>query len=533
MQTYDVVVVGAGVAGALIADSLVGKGLTVLILESGPQLASRAQLMENYWGNPIKTPDSPYPNSLLAPRPENKNPHGYFVQQGPELFTANYERMAGGTTWHWLGTSLRLLPTDFAMKTHYGKAVDWPITYEELEPWYQKAEYELGVAGDASTHTIAPRSTPFPKRPIAMSYLDKKFQEALKGKIFADKALLVSATPQARDPEICQGSRSCIPICPTGAKYEARVHLERAQLKGAHLIVEAVATHIAHNQNGKITGIQYQRWDKSRHLAIGKQYVIAANAIETAKLLLMSRQEGSPNGLANSSDQVGRNLMDHPIQLSWAATKEPVYPYRGPVSTAGIENLRDGIFRKSQSAYRIEIHNDGWVWPTGGAEHVAQELIKQGFYGKELQDLLRWQTNRHICLSSLAEQLPDSQNRIILSEKKDAFGLPRPEIHYHFDEYLRKGLNSAREAHDFIFQNLGVSTSFHSEEVPSAGHIMGTYRMGANPKDSVVDSDQRSHDHPNLFLVGSGVFPTAGSANPTLSIAALCLRTAQVIAKFT
>lgn len=530
MQTYDVVIVGAGVAGALIADSLAGKGLSVLLLESGPQLPSRAQLMENYWANPIKTPDSPYPDSPYSPRPVNKNPRGYFVQQGPELFTANYERMAGGTTWHWLGTSLRLIPSDFAMKSLYGVAVDWPISYADLEPWYQKAEIELGVAGDASTHTIAPRSTPFPKRPIAMSYLDKKFQEALKGKNYIDKTLTVSATPQARDPDICQGSRSCIPLCPTGAKYEARRHVERAQEKGARLIVEAVACHIAHNSDGKITSVQYRRWDKSQETAVGKQYVIAANAVETAKLLLMSRQEGSPNGLANRSDQVGRNLMDHPIQLSWAASKEVLYPYRGPVSTAGIENLRDGSFRKTRSAYRIEIHNDGWVWPTGGGEHAVQELINQGFYGKQLRELLRKECNTHVCLSSLAEQLPDPQNRVTLSDQKDAFGIPRPAIQYSFDDYLHKGLNSAREAHDFIFQSLGVTASFHSDQIPSAGHLIGTYRMGSNPKESVVDRDQRSHDHPNLFLVGSGVFPTAGSANPTLSIAALCLRTAELIA---
>src|SRR5205823_11440557 len=140
--------------------------------------------------------------------------------------------------------------------------------------------------------------------------------------------------------------------------------------------------------------------------ATGRVYVIAAHAIETPRLLLASRAEAVPGGVANGSDQVGRNLMDHPTQLSWALADAPVWPYRGPLSTSGIENLRDGPFRRDYAAFRIEIGNDGWAWPTGAPTTTAADLARQGLRGKALDDALRTQASRHLRLTSLLEQLP-------------------------------------------------------------------------------------------------------------------------------
>jgi len=258
--------------------------------------------------------------------------------------------------------------------------------------------------------------------------------------------------------------------------------------------------------------------------------VLAAHAIETPRLLLHSRSEALPNGVANRSDQVGRNLMDHPTQLSWALSREPVWPYRGPLSTSSIENFRDGAFRKDRPAMRIEIGNDGWSWPKSAPGTTAAELARQRLRGQELNSALRSQASRHVRLASQVQQLPDLENRVTLDpHEKDMYGVPLPRLAYRIDAYAQAGLAAARAAHAEIFGKLNATEIEHRDGHEGAGHIMGTARMGNDAKDSVVDRDLRSHDHPNLFILGSAVFPTGATANPTLTIAALALRAAGAV----
>ena len=155
---------------------------------------------------------------------------------------------------------------------------------------------------------------------------------------------------------------------------------------------------------------------------------------------------------------------------------------------------------------------------------MARDIAKQGLRGKDLNDALRYQAARHIRLATLVEQPPDPANRVTLSpDAKDMYGVPRPRISYRIDDYTRAGLAASLKAHDEIFAKLGATSVHHSPDVQGAGHIIGTVRMGDDPKSSVVDRDLRSHDHPNLFVLGSAVFPTSATANPTLTIAALSL----------
>jgi choline dehydrogenase-like flavoprotein len=265
-------------------------------------------------------------------------------------------------------------------------------------------------------------------------------------------------------------------------------------------------------------------------VARGKIFVLAAHAIETPRLLLHSRSEALPNGVANSSDQVGRNLMDHPTQLSWALSPEPVWPYRGPLSTSSIEKFRHGAFRKDRPAMRIEIGNDGWSWPKGAPVSTAAEFARQRLRGQALNIALRSQASRHVRLASQVEQLPDPENRVTLDPgEKDMYGVPLPSLAYRLDSYVGAGLAAARAAHAEIFGRLGATGIEHRDAPEGAGHIMGTARMGEDAKSSVVDRNLRSHDHPNLFILGSAVFPTGATANPTLTIAALSLRVAGAV----
>lgn len=532
MADFDVVIVGAGIAGGLAADSLTKAGLSVLVLEAGPTSKGRAVMMKQYFAAAAKTPESPYTDEPMAPRPDVLSLDAYYVQKGALKFMSTYERRVGGTTWHWLGTSLRLLPNDFKMKSTYDRGHDWSVSYSELEPWYVKAEKELGVAGDSDLDHGSPRSAPYSTTQIAPSYLDKVIGEAVQGATFEGMPMKVGSTPAARDPESCVGSSSCIPLCPIGAKYEAIIHLNRAKAAGATIKDKSVASKVLIGEGGKVSGIEYTGWDGVKTVVTAKVYILAANAIETPKLLLMSKSDGLPDGVANSSGLVGRNLMDHPVQLSWGLAKKPVYPFRGPLSTSGIETLRDGEFRKERGAFRIEIGNDGWAWPTGAPASTVASFVDKKMIGAKLRNAVKEHVQRQVRFCSLIEQLPDRDNRIVPSaDQFDALGLPRPEIHFNISEYEKKGLEAARKAHQLVFEKIEATETHHHSEVFGAGHIMGTTKMGATASSSVVDKNLRSHDHDNLFILGSSVFPTVGAANPTLTIAALTLRTAHVIAK--
>ena len=176
----DIVIVGSGVAGSLVATRLARAGLKVVILEAGPRVQRGAALAQ-YRDALIKIPESPYPDTPYAPHPVSDNPDHYYLQDGPDKFASPYLRQVGGTTWHWLGTTLRFVPDDFRLRSRFGVGVDWPISYDDLEPWYCEAERELGVAGDPNADLNAPRSQPYPLPPIPLSYADQRTAAALAG----------------------------------------------------------------------------------------------------------------------------------------------------------------------------------------------------------------------------------------------------------------------------------------------------------------------------------------------------------------
>ncbi|WP_437850273.1 GMC family oxidoreductase [Sorangium sp. So ce363] len=525
----DVVIVGAGIAGTLAGYRLAKAGARVLVLESGPRV-DRDKAASAYRSAVVKTLDAPFPRSMAAPAPSESAPGGYYVQEGPDLFKSTYLRVVGGTTWHWLGTALRFLPDDLRMKTLYGVGVDWPIGYDVLEPWYVESEIEMGVAGDDSLGS--PRSTPYPMAPIPHSYSDLRIADRISALGYP-----VTATAQARNSAAydgrpaCCGSKSCIPICPIAARYDASVHVKKAELAGVRIVEEAIATAVGIGPDGRVSRVLFKRPDGTDHEASGKVYIVAAHGIETPKLLLMSRADALPDGVANRSGQVGRNLMDHPIQLSWALAGEALGQPRGPLSTGGIDATRNSASRGVRAAFRVELGNSGWQWPIGGPEVAAADLVRKGLRGQQLAAELAWHCTRQLCVSSLMEQLPDSDNRVTPAfDERDALGLPRPRLHYRIDPYTRDGMTAARAIHDRIFDALGATLREHRLDHEGAGHIMGTYRMGADPNTSVVDPNLRAHDHDNLYLLGSGVFSTGGAVNPTLTIAALALRAAHSIA---
>lgn len=458
----------------------------------------------------------------------------------------------------WRGNTPRFTPSDFKLSTTYQISDDWPISYDDLLDDYIAAEDELGVAGDGgewNQEMQGKRGKDYPLSKIPQALGDVMLKQSIdvadQGKplkVDGHEIRLV-ATPQARVTKDgwkgrrqCQGNASCIPICPTGAKYDAGVHIRLAAKLGVEFYTQRAVTRVRLDASGKVDGIVFRSWDKPQvDQSIEAKYVVlACNGIETPRLWLASK-------LDNSRDLVGRRLMDHVQSDAVARTPKPIYPFRGPQNTSSIVSFLDHADRKSVSAFNISVGNDGWGRYTDdkgkikGPTNIFEDIAWNGgamTFGDDLQKKLRDDPATAITylqrLSFSTEQLPDPDNRVTLADEKDAFGMPRPKISYKISDYSKRSLTYARSVARRIFEGVGMmpdGNNYPNFSYSGAGHLMGTCRMGMSKLDSVVDSNGKSHSHPNLYVVGSSVFVTGSCVNPTLTLAALTLRSARAMAK--
>ena len=520
----DFVVIGSGIIGALTARKLALAGASVLILEAGPRV-TRDELVARFRNSPRRSDwMSPYPPAPWAPHPVYlPKDNGYLVQAGPYPYPAEYIRQVGGTTWHWAAHAWRNVPNDFRIKSLYGVGVDWPITYEELEPFYQEAEEIMGVSG--APNTGSPRSKPFPMQPVAEPWAMRRLRERLAPvyEVVSNTTARNSRSYGGRPA--CCGNNSCQPICPIDAQYHGGLACDAAEAAGAKLLPNANVYRLEHDDKGRIAAAHYYDPDKRSHRVIGKVFIMAANGIESPRLLLLSRSDKFPDGLANSHDMVGRHLMDHPSTSLTFDADEEVWLGRGPQSPSSINSMRDGPFRTEHAPYRLDFTNISRV------DSATKELIDQGIYGPELEKRLRYSAAREMNVKNVLEVLPHPQHRITLSSEKDAMGIQKPQAHYSIDDYTRKGHKRSQEDFRRIAERMGGTNLRFSKEGDFANnqHICGTLSMGKDPNTSVCDQWGRAHDHENLYFASTGVIPTAGTCNSTENGVALALRTAQHI----
>ncbi|ROU03764.1 GMC family oxidoreductase [Histidinibacterium lentulum] len=531
--TPDVLIVGAGVAGAMAAESLARRGRSVLMLEAGPRIARDAIVAD--WRRSADTHFmAPYPNPPHAPAPRPTEWGEHLIQTGPDPYNQQYVRAVGGTTWHWAAATWRFLPNDFRLNSLYGVGRDWPLSYDDLEAYYLEAETRMGVAGSndeaaASPDTVlAPRSAPYPMDELPLSYMDRTIAEALNPHGFQ-----MLTEPVARNNRIydgrppCCGANNCMPICPIGAMYNGIHGVEAAEAAGARVEPDAVVTFVELDAEGVAQAVLFRRPDGAEWRVAARQIVLAANGIETPRLMLLSAQETAPEGIGNATDQVGRYLMDHPGTSVVFDMPEPVWPGRGPQEMTSILRWRDGEFRSRYAAKKLHL------WNASSVAGIVDEKVEEGLTGAELRETVRDLASRRCAINNFHEQLPLARNRLTLSDSQtDGLGLARPEIWWEVGDYVRDSARHSAEVYREIVDILGaelVSVDDGSDGFANNNHIMGGTIMGTDPETSVVDADCRVHGTENLWVASSSVFPSSACVNSTLTIAALSLRLADTV----
>jgi choline dehydrogenase-like flavoprotein len=593
VETYDAIIVGSGIAGAIIAKELGRAGKRVLILEAGEggdrSLNGYQDYLTRYFATAYKDNQSPYPVNRDAPMPRSTESRkitpgipetsGYLVQNGPFGTDTTYTRVLAGTTMHWEAKTPRMLPSDFRMRDIFGIGENWPIDYTSFHEYYEKAEREIGVSADVADQEYLGlkfrKGYVFPMHSMPLSYLDTTVDNGIKGtfvELFGEKFELgvrpfaqgrngipnpaydggagfqpVGAvdTVQAFMGGRCQGNNNCVPICPVQAKYNAAKTLAKAlERPQVHVLSKSVASKIVTDASGRVQYIEVKKYHDpstpqfSTFKATGEVYVLCANAIENARLMLAS-------GLQSRNGLVGRNLMDHAYLLCWALMPQDCGTMRGTNCTGGIVALRDGRFRAHQAAFAADIHNDGWGWAVGSPLYDLRLVVDQmNLFGADLRNELLRRITRQLQLAFMIEVMPEESNRVSVDPRyQDSLGNVRPVISYTPPPYTMRGAAYARQFARLVFQRLGAAdytaydpgdygyTTYDGEGyiIRGGNHLAGTHIMGSDPRSSVVDPQQRSWEHDNLYLVGGGSMPTIGTANITLTLAALCYRTAEAI----
>jgi choline dehydrogenase-like flavoprotein len=502
-----VVIIGSGAGGGTLGNELAQKGIDVVILEAGPRIEYE-DFVNDEWASFVQL-------AWL----DNRTTSGEWrvTRDFPNL-PAWIVKAVGGTTTHWAGASLRFQEHEFKALTTYGPVeganlLDWPLTLADLEPYYERAEDRMGVTG---THGIA-------RLPGNNNYkvLEAGAKALGYSKVHTGNMAINSAE---RDDRMgCQQTGFCFQGCKWGAKWSTLyTEIPKGEATG-RLEVRPLShvLRIEHDDSGKVTGVVYADANGVEQRQAARIVCVAGNSIESPRLLLNSASNMFPDGLANSSGQVGRNYMRHMTGSVYAVFEQPVNMHRG-TTMAGI--IQD------------EAHHDPSRGFVGGYEIETLSLglpfmaafLDPGGWGRGFTSALDGY-NRMAGLWIVGEDMPQEGNAITLHpELKDKFGLPIPNVRFtdHPNDIAMR--NHAYDVGDRLYRAVGATRTFPTTPYPST-HNLGTNRMSERPEDGVVNAFGQSHDIANLFVSDGSQFTTGGAENPTLTIVTLALRQADYI----
>ncbi|HEV7510513.1 MAG TPA: GMC family oxidoreductase [Candidatus Acidoferrum sp.] len=533
-EEVDFVIIGSGAAGGILAKELSTNGFRVVLLEQGPYLTE-----SDYTHNEIKVlgEDLLTNHPKLQPTTFRKSPQDQAKQQRVLV----YGRSVGGTSVHFTANFWRFHEIDFIERGKVGaipgaNLADWPIRYADLETYYTKVEWEIGVSGLAGASPFdPPRSKPYPMPPLPVKSSGVIFERAARqlgwNPFPAPMAILSQPRPGR---SACMNCGFCLSFgCEVGAKSSSLVAAIRVAERTGRCEIrpDSYVHRIETDARGRAVGAAYFDKDKNTHLQKAKAVIVCANGAETPRLLLMSANAQFPNGLANnSSGVVGKNLMLNSSAISLGVFEHPLNDYKG-----------FAVSRILHDFYELDAQKVGFCG--GGGLDARFDATPIGFalnglppdtpkWGSAFKKTLAENYTRTMEVFSHGTSLAREENSFSLDpEMKDAWGLPALRLTYkdHPDDLkLAKWLNDrALELLDAA--GAKKKWSYPITEQEFAVHLLGTCRMGNDPKTSVINSDHRTHDVKNLFLCDGSSLVTSGRGQPTMTIEALAFRAADRI----
>ena len=531
----DFVIVGSGIAGASVARELTRKGFDVVLLEQGrtvgPEDMEHDELGAFAWPRWTNDP-------ALSPQVYRKTAD----EKGATQHYAQYARVVGGSTLHFTGNFWRFRPIDFHERSKRGGVPgaaleDWPITYEELEPYYTAVEYAVGVSGAVNDDPREPmRSKPVPLPPLNVTGPGVLLEVGARKLGWSSKAApmaILSREYKGRQP--CHNCGFCLAFpCEWGAKSGANWTMvpEALATGRCELRPDSYVRKIDTDDAGRVTGVIY--FDRHRREIVqkAKAVVVCANGAETPRLLLMSKSNRFPDGLANSSGMLGKHLMFNGGTTSHGEFEHEIHAHKGPVVT-----------RITQEHYELD-EKLGLVGGGGFDYRVSvpglmrtMDMPKNGpMWGSAFKQRMRpWFLNSLEAFGHTTS-LPVSTNTVDLDpELKDAWGLPALRITFREHEHdMRLYKFFIDRGHELLLASGAkkVTDNPVNDNPGGAVHLLGTARMGNDPTTSVIDRYHRAHDVKNLFIVDGSSFVTSGRGQPTMTIQALAFRAADHIADF-
>ena len=521
-DVVDVLVVGAGASGAVAAWALAQAGRSVVCLEQGDWIDPQAYPhWKPDWELHRQTDFAKDPN--VRRRPEDYPLDNSASPINPLMFNA-----VGGSTIHWTGHFPRFHPSDFRVRSLDGVADDWPISYWDLEPYYNRNDAFIGVAGVAGDPGYPPR----PERhgpPPGLGAAGEAYVRGLERLGWhwwpSDSALLTR--PHQPGRQVCSACGPCDLGCPTGALSSAQVTYWPAALEcGVDLRTRARVREIAVDGDGRAAGAVYfdaaGRVREQRARAV----VLACNGIGTPRLLLNSVSERFPRGLANGSGLVGKRLMFHPFGCVTGVFAEPIDGHQGPLGSFlySHEFYETDRARGFVRGVQLQLNRDSGPLAAAMGGFTGHPVA----WGSDHHRQVRERYGHSLNIGVLVDDLPEEHNAVTLSPTlTDGNGIPAPRISYTVSENSRRALDFGLERAAELLTAAGAHTVRRDPLVRDSGwHLMGTARMGEDPARSVVDPWGRAHDVPNLFVVDASVFVTGAAVNPTTTIQAIALRTA-------
>ena len=529
----DFVIVGSGAAGGVLAKELSTNGFRVVVLEQGPYLTEN-----DFTHNEVKivAEHGLTNNPKIRPTTFRKTPQDKTKTQQSIL----YGTCVGGSSVHFTANFWRFHEIDFIEHSKVGDIpganfADWPITYADLEPYYTKVEWEIGVSGLAGASPFdPPRSKPYPMPPLPVKGSGVIFERAASKLGYhpfpAPMAILSQPRPGR---SACVNCGFCLGFgCEVGAKSTALSTVIRMAEKTGRCEIRpnSYVHKIETDKNGRATGVVYFDAKKNTHLQKAKAVIVSANGAETPRLLLLSASSQFPNGLANSSGYVGKNLMPNSSAIAYGVFNEPLNDYKG-----------FAVSRIFHDFYELDANKLGFHG--GGGLDARFDMSPLAFamsglppdtprWGKEFKKTLAQNFTRTMEIFCHGTSLPVESNSISLDDEvKDAWGLPAMRMTFrdHPDDLKLASWMQARAME--ILDAAGAKTKWSNPvtEQQFAVHLLGTCRMGKDPKTSVIDPDHRTHDVPNLFLCDGSSLVTSGRGQPTMTIQALSYRAADRI----